>query len=125
LNRHYVSVIDDEADLAFLFKQALSQIKGIVVLAFTNPAEALEHFMTNQQDYEVVVSDYRMPTMTGLEVLTKMKEVNQAVRRILISAFEIQDEIRGCNCVDKFLQKPIAMEDLINEVERLIKKSKF
>ena len=63
-----------------------------------------------------------MPTMTGIEVLCKMKEMNQAVRRILISAFEIQDDLRDCNCVDQFLKKPISMVDLINKVETFVAK---
>jgi len=77
--------------------------------------------MINQEFYQVVISGYRMPTMTGIEVLCKMKEMNQAVKRILISAFEIQDELfQECKCVDKFLQKPVFMTDLINEVRTLL-----
>ena len=115
------TVIDDEQDLAFLFKDALSQIDGVTVFAFSDPSLALEHFKTNHQNYRVVVSDFRMPTMTGIEVLSKMKEINPAVTRILISAFEIQDSLfQECDCVDKFLQKPISMVKLIDEVETLV-----
>ena len=34
-----------------------------------------------------------------------------------LSAFEIEVEFREYNCVDRFLQKPVSMVDLINEVE--------
>ena len=122
MNRQFVSVIDDEEDLVYFFREALKQIKGIDVFAFTSPELALEHFMINQEFYQVVISDYRMPTMTGIEVLCKMKEMNQAVKRILISAFEIQDDLRDCNCVDQFLKKPISMVDLINKVETFVAK---
>jgi len=64
-----VAVIDDEKDLAFLFKDALSQIDGVTVFAFSDPLLALEHFRSNHQNYRVVVSDFRMPTKTGIEVL--------------------------------------------------------
>ena len=40
----YVAVIDDEIDLVHLFKDALSQIDGIEVFAFSDPNLALEHF---------------------------------------------------------------------------------
>jgi len=64
-----------------------------------------------------------MPTMTGMELLSKIKDVNPAVTRILMSAFEIQDELfQEYNCVDKFLQKPILMTDLINEVRMIVSK---
>ena len=117
----FVAVIDDEADLAYLFKEALSQIDGVQVFAFTEPWLALEHFQANYQNYIVVITDYRMPTMTGMELLSKIKDVNPAVTRIMMSAFEIQDELfNECNCVDKFLQKPVLIVDLINEVRTLI-----
>ena len=119
----FVAVIDDEADLAYLFKEALSQIDGVEVFAFTDPSLALEHFKANHQNYRVVISDYRMPTMTGMELLSKIKDVSPAATRIMMSAFEIQDELfQECKCVDKFLQKPVLMTDLINEVRMLVSK---
>ena len=117
----FIAIIDDEPDLAYLFKEALSQIDGAEVFAFTDPLLALEHFQTNHQNYMVIISDYRMPSMTGIELLSKIKDVNPAVTRIMMSAFEIQDELfQECNCVDKFLQKPVLMTDLINEVRKLL-----
>ena len=117
----FIAVIDDEADLAYLFKEALSQIDGVQVFAFTDPSLALEHFKANHQNYRVVISDYRMPTMTGMELLSKIKDVNPAITRIMMSAFEIQDELfQECMCVDKFLQKPVLMTLLIDEVRMLL-----
>ena len=49
--------------------------------------------------------------------------LNPAVTRIMMSAFEIQDELfQEYKCVDKFLQKPVLMTDLINEVRMLVSK---
>ena len=119
----FIAIIDDEPDLACLFKEALSQIDGAEVFAFTDPLLALEHFQTNHQNYMVIISDYRMPSMTGIELLSKIKDVNPAVTRIMMSAFEIQDELfQEFKCVDKFLQKPVLMTDLINEVRMLVSK---
>ena len=114
----FIAVVDDEVDLAYLFKDALSQIDGARVFNFNDPTLFLEHFQSNHQNYRVVITDYRMPGMTGLELLEKMKAINPAVTRILISAFEVTDELfEECNCVDKFLQKPLSMVTLIDEVE--------
>ena len=119
----FIAIIDDEPDLTYLFKEALSQVDGVQVFAFTDPLLALEHFQANHQNYSVIISDYRMPTMTGMELLSKIKDVNPAVTRIMMSAFEIQDELfQEYNCVDKFLQKPILMTDLINEVRMIVSK---
>jgi two-component system, cell cycle response regulator CpdR len=117
----FIAIIDDEPDLACLFKEALSQIDRAEVFSFSDPLLALEHFRANHQNYMVIISDYRMPTMTGMELLTKIKNVNSAVTTIMMSAFEIQDELfQECKCVDKFLQKPVLMVDLINEVRMLL-----
>ena len=113
----FVAVIDDEVDLACLFKEALNQIDGVEVFAFTDPLLALEHIKANHQNYRVVISDYRMHIMTGMELLSKIKDVSPAATRIMMSAFEVQDELfQECNCVDKFLQKPVLMTDLIDQV---------
>ena len=117
----FVAVIDDEMDLAYLFKDALSQIDGIEVFVFSDPNLALEHFQINLQHYRLVITDHRMPGMAGIELLEKIKAINPAVTRILMSAFEVSDGLfQECECVDKFLQKPISMVNLIDEVEMLV-----
>lgn len=123
-SQYLVSVIDDEVDLVYLFNEALSQIKDINVLAFSDPKLALEHFQKNSEFYQAVITDYRMPHMTGLELLSKIRDVKPAVRRVLINAFEIRDDLfQDCDCMDQFLQKPISMIDLINGVEKLVTKT--
>lgn len=52
-------------------------------MAFTDPILALEHFVLNQRDYYLLISDYRMPGMNGLEFLQKVKETDSAVRLML------------------------------------------
>ena len=116
-----LSIVDDEHDIMCLFRDALSQIGDSNVLGFTDPMLALEHFKVNRSNYTLVLSDFRMPTMNGLELLTKVKAINPSVKTVLISAFDIDDKLfEECKCVDKILQKPITIPELINEVEVLL-----
>jgi DNA-binding NtrC family response regulator len=87
----FIAIVDDESDLAYLFRDALSQIPNTRVFAFSDPLLALEHIQTNSEKYQCVISDYRMPSMTGIELLTKIQEVNPTIKRILISAFDLQE----------------------------------
>ena len=60
-----------------------------------------------------------MTGMTGIELLRKIKNIEPTVLGILMSAFEIQDGLfQECNCVDRFLQKPVSMIKMIDEVKR-------
>ena len=54
-------------------------------------------------------------------ITKKVKAVNPSVKMILISAFDLDYQLfEEYRCVDKILQKPIAIPELINEVERLM-----
>jgi len=100
-----------------LFKDALTGIEGIDIFGFTDPTLALEHFVVNHAKYEVVISDFKMPGMNGVELLKEVKNIRSDVRTLLISAFGINDDLFGeCSCVDKVLQKPIHMSKLIDEI---------
>ena len=94
----FVAVIDDEMDLAYLFKDALSQIDGIQVFVFSDPNLALEHFQINLQHYRLVITDHRMPGMAGIELLEKIKAINPAVTRILMS--NLINEVRMLIAID-------------------------
>jgi response regulator RpfG family c-di-GMP phosphodiesterase len=117
----FVAVVDDESDIAYLFRDALNNIPGVRAFGFSDPILALEHFRDNQKVYKCIISDYRMPSMNGIELLEKVKEMNAEVARVLISAFEIEDKVFSQHqCVDLFLQKPVRIQDLIVKVKKFL-----
>lgn len=85
---------------------------------------AFAHFSANRERYGCIISDYRTPSLVGTELLSKVKEINPEITRILISAFEFEDEVfKNIDCVDMFLQKPIMIKDLVVQVQNLVIKS--
>lgn len=88
-----VSIVDDNPDIILLFQEALKSISGITIFTFTDPILALEHFQANEYAYVLVISDYRMPGLNGMEFLKKIKELNRFVRTILMTAFQIEDKV--------------------------------
>jgi len=119
-----VAVVDDEQDIITLFHDALKSMAGITVITFSDPLLALEHFQMNQNSYVLVISDFKMPGLNGLELLKKMKDLNKFVRTILMTAFEIDDQIFGNytkgKIINGFIQKPVRIYELIKEVNTQI-----
>ena len=94
-NKQIVSIVDDELDITELFRDAIcDSIDGISVVTFNDPVLALEHFTDNKKDYVLVISDLRMSSMNGLELLKKIKSSSPNVRTILMSVFDFEfDEL--------------------------------
>jgi DNA-binding NtrC family response regulator len=67
-------------------------IDGISVFSFNDPIMAFEHFTENKENYALVISDLRMPSLNGLELLKKVKDLNPKVRTILMSAYNFEEE---------------------------------
>ena len=122
MGKWLVAIVDDELDIASLFREYLSRIKDVLVFSFTDPVVALEHFINNKHEYFLIISDLKMPRLSGIELIKKVKEANPFVRTLLMTAFEINDpmfeEYRKANIINDFLQKPVRLEDLHSIVEK-------
>ena len=122
VSKGLISIIDDDFDIADLFCDALSDIQDLVVLKFTDPIIALEHFKINMKDYALVISDLRMPVINGLQLLKTVKDLNPTTRTILMTAFDMQDEVfqeyTKNKIINGFLQKPIELKLLVDEVNK-------
>jgi DNA-binding NtrC family response regulator len=114
-------IVDDEQDIAEILMHLLEK-NGFKVCGFSDPLKALEHFISNPRDYGVVVSDIRMPHMTGFELVRKIKDIKPEIKIILMTAFEINNsefkKVLPNTKVDGFLQKPVRAEKLVEMVIR-------
>jgi DNA-binding NtrC family response regulator len=128
-NNEIVSIVEDELDITNLFHDALRRtIYGVSIVSFTDSVRALKHFKKNKKNYRLVIADWRMPNLNGLELLKKIKKLNPNVRTILISAYEVENEplfqrFLKEGIIDKFIQKPITMNYLCNEVNNQLQAS--
>lgn len=78
-------VVDDEQELANLYKEFIMKL-GYDVISFTNPAIALEHYKQSIGRYSLILTDLRMPGMSGIELANKIRESNSKVKIFLVTA---------------------------------------
>jgi CheY-like chemotaxis protein len=100
---------------------------GYSTVSFVNPVEALNYFNKNSTNCILVITDYGMPQMSGLDLIKKIRETdrNHGIKIMVISA-TVKDDIINYNDgffnlkIDKFLEKPLPLEELKNEIKKLI-----
>lgn len=89
LDNKKIIVVDDEPDILTVLEVYLKKW-GFQVDTFASPIQVLEHFKKNASLYSVVLTDIRMPGMSGLELAARMLEIKPVIRIILMTAFDIQ-----------------------------------
>jgi CheY-like chemotaxis protein len=108
-----ILVVDDDFDISSLIKVSLEKA-GFSVSSFTDPVLALENFRPHQTEYDLVISDIRMPVMDGYEFVQQIKKIKpMSASTKLMSAFEFS-ELEGVSDsdIDGFLEKPITLRKL-------------
>lgn len=80
-------VIDDEQELSHLYKEFIKEI-GYDAVSFTNPMLALQHYKQCLDKYSLILTDLRMPGMSGIELANKIRESNFKVKIFFTTAFD-------------------------------------
>ena len=126
-DNYYILLVDDEKDILDLFTEYLSS-NGFNTISFQNPKKALNYFYQNQSNCSLVITDYKMSQMSGLELIKKIREkdTNCKIKTIVISAF-IKDNLpydkSYITTVDKILEKPIYLDRLKKVIQELFQQS--
>ena len=121
-NNKFVSIVEDDLDISVLFQQALSgKIEGASLVSFNDPVTALKHYTKNKQQYAVVISDMRMSSINGLELLKKVKKLNPKIRTIIVTGFEFENNpvfetYLKQGIIDSFIVKPVRIDRLCQSV---------
>jgi DNA-binding NtrC family response regulator len=117
----HILVLDDYEDTVSMFKIYLQQ-KGWIVCSFNDSLETYNYFKYNSGKIGLLLTDIRMPGMSGIELASKCKEVNPHIQIIFLTLFEkteVEDELRKYDLQDEeLLQKPIRLNQLQECVEK-------
>ena len=119
-NAPLILVAEDEDSNFELVRIVLS--KRYRLLRAVNGIEAVT--LCEDEQPNLVLMDIRMPGMNGLDATRIIKEVNHDIPVIALSAYAFDENIReakaaGC---DEFMAKPFRVEDLLDTVEKYVKK---
>ena len=114
-----ILLADDDESVRRVLEFQLDEA-GYSVLAARDGAEALELFL--EQDPDCVVSDLRMPRLSGLELLEKVKAANEEIPFIVITAFaEVETAVTAMKSgAFDYINKPFNRDEILLTLERAL-----
>ena len=118
-----VVLVDDDSDILKIFKDYL-MARGYVVHAFSSTVSAFEHIKYDPTACDALITDIRMPEMNGLQLATKVKELNSNIKIILMTAFDFimseREAFAKSTPISGVLELPFSLE----RVDELLKSLK-
>jgi CheY-like chemotaxis protein len=115
----HVLYLDDEEAIIFLMKRLLER-QGYRVSGYTEPRQALAAVRADPGQFDLAVTDYYMPGMSGLEVAQALKAIRPDLPVVMASGY-ITEELRAkapAAGIRELIYKPNTVEDLCAAVAR-------
>lgn len=115
-----ILIVDDEKDELETLRRGL-RIKGYEISEALSPENALRILEKNQNAITLVITDYLMPNMNGIDFLKAIRERYGSLPVIMVSAYGSSQVLteaiqNGCN---GFLEKPFTLDQLNREIIRV------
>ncbi len=116
-----IVIVEDEATSRLAMEKALKK-KNYNVISFEDSIKALDYIKTNASFIDLVITDFRMPGMNGLELISEITKLQFDISIILVTAFgSIESAVEAMKLgADDYLAKPIDMFELRKRVEKII-----
>jgi CheY-like chemotaxis protein len=122
--RKHVLFVDDEEAIVYLLKRLLGRL-GFVVSGFTDPRQALEAIAADPRGFDLVVTDYNMPGMSGLDVAGAVRAIRPELPVIMASGFISDDLLEKAPLagVTRLIYKPNTADQLCEAIADLLRKT--
>jgi len=122
-DRELIFVIDDDPDILNLLKHVL-ELEGFEVCSFTDPEVALEAFRAAERKPEMVVTDFCMNPINGLELISRCREVKSDLKTIVISGMVDEGQLgKFSEKMDRFIPKPFKVGSLIQTLNETLSRN--
>jgi len=119
-NGEYILVVDDEKSITSLISEILIQY-GYQPVVASDGTEALALFKTSPDKFSVLITDQTMPKLTGIQLITQLREIKRALPAILCTGYS--DKISADEAESKNIQyfnKPIDYDRLIQKIALML-----
>lgn len=116
-----IMILEDELGLAYTLSAALDkELGGDCTVKICNTAEvALQ--MLKIHTFDLIVSDWRLPGISGLDFITQVRELLPDVPIIFMTAFDSEQfENQVYSIADFFIKKPFEIQEMTRVIERLL-----
>lgn len=116
-----VLYVDDEENNLFLFKSAFGNTYNVLT-ALSGP-EGLKKLEKFHDNIIVVISDMRMPTMSGIEFVSQAKGKYANIAYFILTGFDYNDQIQEAlrkDVIQRFFTKPFDVEEIKKSIEDAI-----
>jgi len=116
-----ILIVDDEKNYLIVLEELLGS-EGYEVIAVDNPMEALEHI--GNPDLDLVITDMKMPGISGMELLEEIKKINFELPVIVMTAYgtiEMAVNAMKKNAYD-YITKPFRNEELKLTIKKALEK---
>jgi len=116
-----ILAIDDEKNIRLLISNEFS-LEGFEVVTAASGEEGLALFQSRK--FDVVLLDIKLPKLSGIEILRRMKQISQATEIIMITGYgDIQSAVEAIKLgACDYVTKPFKLDELLTLVRHLTQK---
>ncbi len=117
--------VDDEVSIVIIGREILGRM-GYTVTGSTDSTKALAMFRESPDKFDLLITDWTMPKMTGMKLAEEIINVRPDIPIILISGYNegINEEIVKQAGIKTFLKKPVTPEKLSETVYSILEKAR-
>jgi len=106
----HVLLVDDVPDILKIHQAMLSRLQHTSALA-ENGKQALNLFLNKEHHFDLIITDFRMPVMDGLELVENIRQVDSQIPILMITAFGEDRQLqRVADYHVTLINKPVSME---------------
>jgi DNA-binding response OmpR family regulator len=109
-----ILIVDDEEDNLEMFCEMLRH-EGLTVDGYTDANSALSDFKADF--YDLVILDYLLPGLNGLQLYDKLREKDKSVRAVLLTAGQELSEVGN---IQDIIKKPIYPSKLVERIRSIM-----
>ena len=122
-----IMLVDDEQMVLTSLASFLTLETDYEVLTFTSAKEALQHLEANGRT-DLVVSDFLMPEMDGLQFLARVRDMKPEIPRIILTGYaDKENAIKAINTIGlyQYIEKPWNNDDLRLVIRNAVEKQQL